>query len=267
MKKIVICLLAFIISLTSFDSAIADYDSNPLELDNEEYEEIIINEMKTSVYKLSALGIVNDPLARWSANDYMSRRNAFEMVYIVFKKGSKILCSKEELNNLEYNMQMMFSDVEPGTYDIALAYGLSHNSPFLNGKYTVTGHKVADFDGYLTYNDAFVLVSRLLNTEWRYSYGINKILESDLSSYYDLMCDLGLVNSNTIINYSTITVNSKDLNNPITAYEFMHLLYNAMYVPHMASSDYGNRIYGYRYIDDINIFKSEEMKDYYIYIH
>ena len=68
--------------------------------------------------------------------------------------------------------------------------------------------------------------------------------------YYKFAEEIGLINGNNLVNYSSLSVDESQLNEPIPAYEFMHLLYTALYIPHLQHDDYsGNTIYGFRYID------------------
>ena len=61
--------------------------------------------------------------------------------------------------------------------------------------------------------------------------------------------EVGLINSNTLVNYSTLTVDKSQLNDPIPAYEFMYLLYTVLYIPTFVHDDYGILPNQIRYID------------------
>lgn len=271
MKKMIVLILLTVNLLNVRGYCFEIYNPNILNLNNDEYERIVNEEMIASVSNLEKLGIVITPFEKWSDNEPIKRRNAFELCHIIYHEGSKILSLPEDVEILrkikESGQLEKFDDVLLNSYDGALLQALLYDNLLFFGKYNEKGKIIAGFDDNLTYGEALAIVSRLLGHDRRYTYLVKKnIVEYSENSYYDILCQIGLINSNVPFSYSSLTVNPKELNQDISAFEFMHLLNNAMYIPHLASSCMGDIIPNYRYIDFVNICTDEEMKSDYIYI-
>jgi len=259
MKKIFFVLITLILSCNYLVSY-ANYNPNPLGLEQEMYEDIIKSEYSNSEFRLEKLGIVKSPYEKWpSYTDPITRRAAFEMAYVILSGGNRILCDKDRADYFdEYIAQggePAFVDVEFGTYDYYLTCVLFWGDYLLQGKIDENGQRVACLDEHITYKEALTILSRLMVTEWRTEYLIKEKLQNGGDeALYNLFCDVGLINSNSMVNYSTINLNFEDLNKEITAKEYMHLIYSFLFIPILHSSSYGNMDYGFRYIDHIKMW-------------
>ena len=263
--------IVLIIMQLIFCTVNADYNPNPLNVDIEEYKNIIECEENNAAINLWQLDIANKSLDEFNGNELICRRNALEMAYLVYNRGSRLLCSKEEAglyaNTLKDGENTFYDDVEPGTYDFYLAYGLTFNSMLFQGRINDYGTRLACFDEFITYNEALIILTRLLILDWRTDHVIRKQLqEGGELAYYSIFCDLGLINSNTLLSYSSVELYPKNLNDYIPACQCMLLLNNILYVPVLSSDDFGVRIFGFRYIDVIHQFKTTDFSDDYIYI-
>ena len=241
-------------------SAKEEYNKNPLNISDEEFNKILSESIDHSVRILEKMDIVRNPKEKWNNTDFLKRRNAFEMAYIVRSYGMRELCLKS-LNSLicDSLKSCNYSDVELYSYDNMLLWELTNEAtfwyatPLIRGKTNEKGERIADFDSYITYNEAFVLIFRLLNADYQYSRKIDEALLNKYKQYpyYRYAEEIGLINSNTLMNCSTLSVSENMLEEYIPAYEFMHLLYYSMYLPVFETSgDYAPATKpGFRYID------------------
>lgn len=249
MKRIVCMCLCIALSLTSFPIVFAEYNENPRSLEQDDFEKIVRRNMEHSVYALSKLDIVRNPFEKWDSDDPIKRRNAFEMVYIVRYEGARELSKPEDVNEGIVSLSLV-TDVIPGTYDYSLLEALSVD-PLIYGKKDAEGNRLALFDENITYYEAISLVSRLFTVFNRIRNDLWDAMDSWEEEYRDYRFaeEIGLINSNNLVNYSTLTVDESQLNEPIPAYEFMYLLYTALYIPTFVYEDYGGLPGQIRYID------------------
>lgn len=254
MKKYICFIIFCVLLVTSSFGVCAEYNNNPLEIDESLMEDFKNGDIKVSISNLCRFDIVREPYSKWEKGDAISRRNAFEMAYIVYARGNRDL-NADIIDSLLSDATIdpiIFSDAERGTYDYYLLFSLYMNSGLINGKVTSDGTRIADLDSYITYGETLVLISRLLDRHWRTSYKISDLLSSDgynLINYIEFFENIGLINSNTYVNFSSLTVTEDILQKPISAYEFMHLLHNVLYTPISFAGSYGGTAYGFRYID------------------
>jgi len=251
----------------------ANYNPNRLGFaGDKQFEEYIEKEMKCSVQNLSDLDIVRNPFERWNRTDFITRRNAFEMIYPIVHSltligGREIYIQGNEVEEL-YLKGFNVTDISPGAYDATLfcAFFDIGTRYMINGRTDTDGNIVVAFDEYTTYYEACVMVVKLFTT----TYEVRKNVEEQITSsdnaypYFDLIQEMGLVNGNTAVNASTLTIDESQLNQPIPAYEFMHLLNSALYEPCVASLGDYDPIpeEGFRYIEHLEDFFP---KDYSIY--
>ena len=73
--------------------------------------------------------------------------------------------------------------------------------------------------------------------------------QADSYPYFTLFEEIGLINSNTRINYSTLTVTEDMLNRDVPAREYLYMVYNMLFVPNVNNGCYGGTIDGFKYID------------------
>lgn len=251
MKRIVCICLCIALSLTSFPIVFAEYNENPRNLEQDDFEKIVRRNMEHSVYALSKLDIVRNPFEKWDSDDPIKRRNAFEMVYIVRFKGDREFYKPEGVPDwFSEHVSDIATDVEPGTYDYCFLFVLDHD-PLFYGRKDAEGNRVAAFDENITYYEAISLVSRLFTVFNRIRNDLWDAMDSWEEEYRDYRFaeEIGLINSNNLVNYSTLTVDESQLNEPIPAYEFMYLLYTALYIPTFVYEDYGGLPGQIRYID------------------
>ncbi len=234
-KLIVIGTLVFFIFMNIGVIAQEEKNTNPLGLDKEEYYELKTELILDSVRAMTANGVVNEPMVKWEDEKTpIKRRNAFEMVYIVYMDGNRIINMVSENDD---DFLYRISDVEKDSlYDYNLALALQWNAPLLNGKLTSDGRYIADFDSNITYYEAMALISCLFWRGHKFSFSMRQSFSEKYTGeypYYDLFEDIGLINNENIISYTSLIVKKEDLHKDIPAYEFMHLLYQAMSFPHI----------------------------------
>ena len=257
MRKFICVILILFILLCNYSISYANYNPNPLELEQEMYDDIIKSEYSNSAFRLELLGIVNSPYEKWpSYIDSITRRSAFEMALVLKNGGHRILCVKSHVEYFDDYIaqggEPAFVDIEAGTYDYYLTCALFWESYLMHGKIDENGQRFAYLDEYITYKEALTILSRLMIIEWRTDDIVKeKLHNGGDEALYNLFCDVGLINSNSIVSYSSINLNFEDLNKEIPAREYMHLLHSFLYIPILHSSCYGNMDYGFRYIDYI----------------
>ena len=165
-KIIILCILMLFIFSTM--TAIADTQAslNPLKLSEDEYKEIKLGEMKASLYALDRYNIVKNPTKKWqNEKEPIIRRNAFELVYIIYNHGNRFL------DSTDYKLNY-FSDIEYKTYDDFLSKSLWY-CWLLRGQNATNESAIADFDSNITYYEALTLIARLFNRHWRYGFQSN----------------------------------------------------------------------------------------------
>ena len=252
MKKMISFCLSMIICFYGIPAVFAEYNANPRGLEQDEYESIVRSNIRTAINGLSDFDIVRDPFEKWSKEDPIKRRNTFEMVYLVRNKGERELWRLQDIPDWfnDYMKSLYATDVEPGTYDYVLLYFLTFD-PLLRGRVDAEGNPIAALDEPMTYYEALAAVYRLFTVFNRLTRKLEDIVYSwdDAYPYYRFAQEIGLINSNTLVNYSTLTVEESKLNEPIPAYEFMYLLYTALYIPTFPYEDYGGIPSQMRYVD------------------
>ena len=250
MKRLISIILIISIYLIQSVTSFAQYNPNPLNMDKEDYDSIINGYILASVKNLEKLDIVRTPFEKWDCDDYISRRNAFEMVYIIRTFSNRGIGYPID-NGLWVTLKNKLPvDVRESEYDSALCYSLSSEGLFYGKE--ENGQLLADFDENLTYNEAFTLLYRLILNYHKYTHDIKEQFESrEEYPYYRFVEDIGLINSNTIVNYSTLTIDKSHLTEYIPAYEFMHLTNAVLYLQYLRMyGDYGWSICSNRIIDD-----------------
>ncbi len=256
MKKIICLCLCMMICFTAFNAVFAEYNGNPLNLEQEDYDALVKGNIRHSIAFLSRIDIVRNPFEKWDEFGNLARRNAFEMVLLVTtsRAGWRGLPELEQVSEQIFQFTGI-QDVEYGTYDYSLLDALDSQG-LISGRVDYAGKHLAAFDEPITYYEALDLLSRLFTTFYVH-YIYNKQIQQTIASwdeeypYYKFAEEIGLINGNNLVNYSILSVDESQLNEPIPAYEFMHLLYTALYIPHLnQGGDYStNTVYDFRYID------------------
>lgn|GEM_PF-3351881 len=263
MNKVIAIILCFSLllpqSISAFSRLEADYKQ----------------QLRMSVNSLKNLDIVRDPEKRWNETDYITRRDMFKMVHVVKGKNigkarqffvnvndeeadEKINAIKEKLS---YYKVVEFKDVQYGTYDYYLVYSLLVLN-LISGKINEEGY-IADLDAYATYEEALTVIGHLFDDIDMHGGMPGTLYLIDLKDkhpYFKFACEIGLINSSSKVDLSSPKIDETMLNQPILAYEFMHLLYRALYIPTIKVSDFYSSI-NFRYIEnfvDMNHTFSEE---------
>ena len=234
MKKIICAMLCI---LTFFSQVVCAKDLSF------EYAKYIKSISKT----LEQMDIVRNIDSKYNSDSLISRRDVFQMAYIVKNHSRELWYTPDDVDavaelceekDLVYK-NVRFIDVEPGTYDYALAYSLVYED-LLIGKADVDSEAIrADLDIYATYDEALTIIGRMLyvRDRWHTLYDeLNKIVDREVQHpYYEAAIKNGLINSDL----GSPQVTEDLLDQPISAYEFMHLLYRALYIPTVSVSDFG----------------------------
>lgn len=218
-----------------------------------------------AISRLELNGIVEEPFKRWNSTDYISRRDAFKMAYIFNVMKRKFVIKVDEMSEdellselreagyrweplgyffEEYCRNFEFEDLKKGTFDYEFAVNLFYSNLLLGEE--VNGKKYAYFDEYMTYEQAFATVCRMFSTSgynaesWILRYyndgqPINPYAPYNVSMetnpHYQFCIDTGLINnySNPLYQY-TLDVRQDQLGDKITAYEYMYIINEALYI-------------------------------------
>lgn len=254
---IAIVLCIFIINHISFARTYEEFRE-------EDYE----FEKRLSVKKLEQLDIVRNTQNRWNENSPISRRDLLKIIHIVKKGDRKYHISPKNDNGLELlervkdslNQDMKnteFNDIQKNTNDDYFITSLVVNDLFL-GKKTDKGY-VADLDSYATYEEALTAVGRLfLNSKDLSMYYLNIYENIDDKShpYYEFAEDISLINSKSPLDISSPQIDESILSEHIPAYELLHIVYRALYIPTIKIGDFNSTI-NFHYIDQ---FKKADNK-------
>ncbi len=243
----------------------------------EEQSSDYIKHLKKIGHTLEQFDIVRSVDEKYNESSLISRRDAFQMAYIV--KNSKRALEYEpddveavaelcEKRMQTYLQNFEFSDVEPGTYDYALVYSLAASGLILGKtddsleaypseamtyeecvELLKASKPKADLDGTATYEEALTIIGRMvyIPDNWSTYYDeLDAIVDMSAEHpYYSAAIKNGLINSEP----GSPVVSEDMLNQPVPAYEFMHLLYRALYIPTVYVGCYGEH-YEVRYIDN-----------------
>ena len=210
-----------------------------------EYE----RDLQWSATRLEQLGIVKNFNERWTENSPITRRDLFKMAYIA-KTGSRAFYVSEEdgLEKAEkyildikknYNTDLKYDDIIIGSPDYYFVTSL-FVAGLIAGKQENEYNYMA-LDEYATYEEAFHVIIRLF-----ISWQSLKSVDQDINAY-EILQKMNLINSQNPFDMYSLQIPSSAIKNRISAYEFMHLLYNSLYLP--LNGNYDNGAPTYRYID------------------
>ena len=257
LKKTIIFLLINSLLFVQVSDVFAKYNPNPLNMSEEDYNSVVTGYVNASVKNLEKLGIIKTPFDKWDSDDYISRKNSMEMVYLIHKLSYREIWEYDEYIEFVKEKGILFPDVmeTDNEYDIKLVLSLNREGLILGKKQD--GKYIADIYSNLTYYEAFTLLYRLILNYHKYSDNVSNLVDSweEEYPYFRFMEEFGLINNNTIVNYSTLTIDESMMDKYITAYEFMHMLNSVMYMQHLRmTGDYGWNISGDHLIDDYKTY-------------
>ena len=236
--------------------------------------------IEQAVDKLEQLELVHNPKERWTREDYITRRDAFSLTYMV-KSGTKEYYTDEDSTAEEDLLRIPkqgFADVDRQSEDADLLVSLLAEK-LISGKCKTKNYfaesseyyhysnmweegdyPTADFDSFTTYEEALTMIGRLFN-DYRVTHMFNDFPYDEDHEYFVYAERLGLINNESPMQEAgTPVITEEQLDDYIPAWEFMHLLYRAMFIPCAlitGYTDHGN----YHYIDQ---FIGVEPKDAYI---
>lgn len=206
------------------------------------------NERERSAKTLEELDIVRNVEGRWDADDLITRRDMFKMVYIVKEEGSRQFpfadyTLEERIEQIDKVRaervasglpDVIFLDIEHISEDYVFAYYLYWKN-LLMGRQEGGAIK-AGFDDFATWNEALAVVSRLFTDRHYYGgiqfdgyWGSTPYFDFPFP-YYTMAEEMNLINSYSM-DVSSPRITEEQLDDPIEAYDFMHLLLRALYVP------------------------------------
>lgn len=254
MKISIITVLVTLITVTSI-SVFAD-------------ETIFGGPRNSAVAEMEKYDIVRNPFEKWREHDYITRRDALKITYIMknISRDSYIDSlewAQNALNNYTSNpmrkQKFEFVDLSDDDYLFAvvmfvngLLYGREEN-----------GFLYADLDGYVTYNEACAYVFRVFTKQYMPDEAVF-VDNISFTSYYDFCNDANLLNSRNAFEICSIydlddqvlIVAEDQLGDKIEAYDFLLLMHKALYLPYPSEET----SYNMHLIDYFSKYKIENKK-------
>ena len=196
----------------------------------------------SAIDELERFDIVRNPREKWTQYDFIARRDAFKMPYIItvigrstpreflFKPGERddIIRDHAFFDEAGYKYETTyFKDVEVGSDDDCFVLSLMFCG-LMTGR-EENGEYYAALDEYMTYNEAFATIYRLLK-DWTRPYYF-PYQPPEGKTFFSIAEEFGLINNNNSVYSAGLTVSEEQLNDPIPAYEYMYLLDSALYIP------------------------------------
>lgn len=175
---------------------------------------------------LERVDIVRNVRTRWNSEDYIKRRNAFEMTYIVYMgQRDFIVADSTEKEAFKY-----FIDIEPNTYDDYLTASLVLVE-LISGK-DDDGNNIAALDDYVTYEEALTMIGYMFSSTLDYiAANVHNPIPKSEHPYFDFACNIGLINSDSMIDVESLQLDESVLDQYITAYDFLCLIRRALHIP------------------------------------
>lgn len=244
--------------------------------DNRPTEENLNRDVRKAISNLAGLDVVRKPFTRWNETDYITRRDVFKMAYVVKMDTRWYFLVPTDVNDAEeveeinqeiekrkaekkerYHMQTEYADIVPGTDDYYLVYNLLA-AQLIAGQPDGDVHN-ANLDAYATYEEALTVLVRLfLFLGYMPAESLGGLLDySGPHKAFDIATDMNLINSKNPYDVYTQHISLEQLDQPITAYRFMHLLDRALYLPVIGLQDYAVPLTE-RYVELIRDLKKED---------
>lgn len=244
--------------------------------DNRPTEDDLNRDVRKAISNLAGLDVVRKPFTRWNETDYITRRDVFKMAYVVKIDTRWYFLVPTDMNDAEeveeinqeiekrkaekkerYHMQTEYADIVPGTDDYYLVYNLLA-AQLIAGQPDGDVHN-ANLDAYATYEEALTVLVRLfLFLGYMPAESLGGLLDySGPHKAFDIATDMNLINSKNPYDVYTQHISLEQLDQPITAYRFMHLLDRALYLPVIGLQDYAVPLTE-RYVELIRDLKKED---------
>ena len=239
-------------------------------------EENLNRDVRKAISNLAGLDVVRKPFTRWNESDYITRRDVFKMAYVVkmdtrryhrypadINDAESVKKTDEDISGLikilkeKYHVQTEYADIVPGTDDYYLVYNLLA-AQLIAGQPDGDVYN-ANLDAYATYEEALTVLVRL----FYYQKHMPSEAHYSLTDYtgphkaFDIATDMNLINSKNPYDVYTQHISLEQLDQPITAYRFMHLLDRALYLPVIGLQDYAVPLTE-RYVELIRDLKKED---------
>lgn len=235
------------------------------------------NVQKEACKQLEKLGVVCNTEERWDATAPITRRDMFKMAFVA-KSGVRRFVEIKDEYDLDFYKEVLnamvktrkvdedqyediqayivyFDDVEAYSEDDFLSVNLAYDG-LLKGS-LVNGRAYARLDEYVTYEEALATLIRILaspdDPPYVPYYG-------DLN-FFEAAEEIGLINNQSpftcgtkrdpitddIVPYPFFELKEVELSEYITAYDFMYLLRETLYIPtiwfyHYSGMKYVRRI-------------------------
>lgn len=231
--------------------------------------------------KLEEYDIVRNWRNRWQPDDFITRRDALKMAYIVRNVGRNVSAYNIENFETELNMYLEYESVQRSKYNYEEYYGfqfvdIDRNSTdfmFAVTMYTnellygreENGLLYADLDSYVTYNEAFAYIFRIFTRRYVTAYGILENVDWEYP-YYEFCQSVNLINSTNPFLTTFLTeavplnVSIEQLDDNITAYDYMFLIYKSLYVECQSIGDYAPS-FNFHFIDYFVERNGEKFRD------
>jgi len=211
MKKTLLVLIIFSLSFTIFTA-----------FSREKYERYTLD----CIENLEKYGVVELPYEKWTNTDFIKRRDVFELIFFIrFKtRDYDFFGSGSNIDEIK------FQDIEQESSDEYFVHAL-YSSAILRGR-EIEGKLYAHLNEDITYYEALVSLGRLFTNHNRYDI-TNEILDNypAFYPYFYYTQDLKIINSKNPTDLYCPQIKIEELNDRISAYEFLSLLNRALYVP------------------------------------
>lgn len=206
-----------------------------------------------AVEELKSYNIIDkNALEKWTADGYITRRDAFETAvkirdpysaYIILDKERRSL---EELKDMvdyamesyqysDYKLQFLDVDYQNEDYRLLSALIVTY---MIKGD-SEDGETKARFDDNLTVREAVVIASRIPEVYSVASWGFNDdILQEKYNSdcpAFDYLEDMRIINNTIVSDPGCPKISKEDFDKPISADKFFILMYRMLYAPSCAA--------------------------------
>lgn len=222
MKKI--CgILMIIVLMLSFDYVFAN------ESENKDVD------MIDSIDRLEQFDIVRNALDKWDESSTITRYDALSMAYVIKTRSREYNYDKNKsLSELKARLDQCyivrdwrydFCDIEEGSDDYYFAMSM-YIAYLLKGE-EVDGNLYANLYDEITYDEALNIIFNIfIEVDDEY---LLQPYTSD-TPYFEMAERTNLINSRIFTDTNSPQLAKENLNNKISAYEYMDILYRSLYL-------------------------------------